>query len=64
MDILGRLREFTTLDFICSYSAKFFLGLGVGLLWGQKGAPSGWLFILLAVIVGCRAEVKFFKSHN
>ena len=62
MDIAARLREFSTTDFISSYFAKFSLGLGLGLLLGERG--EGWFFILSAVVVGFRAEVKFWRSRN
>ncbi len=62
MDILERLKTFTVTDFICSYSAKFLLGMGLGLLLADAIGSFGWLFILLAVLVGARAEVKFFRT--
>ena len=64
MNIVARLREFTTLDFVCSYVAKFCLGIGVGLLLPERLNFWGWPAIFLAILVGFRAEVKFFKSRN
>lgn len=64
MNIVGRLREFNTADFVCSYFAKFCLGLGVGLLLPEGWTPFGWAFFVLAILVGFRAEAKFFRSRN
>ncbi len=64
MNITARLREFNTADFVCSYFAKFCVGLGIGLLLPERLGFWGWPLISLAVLVGFRAEVKFFKSRN
>ena len=64
MNIVARLREFNTIDFVCSYSAKFLLGLGTGLLFPQRQIVLGFCFILLAILVGFRAELKFLSSRN
>lgn len=64
MNITARLREFNTVDFVCSYFAKFCLGLGIGLLVPETLSVWGWPAIFLAILIGFRAEVKFFRSHN
>jgi len=55
-----RLQRFETADIVASYSAKFFVGLGVGLLIG--GQPKGWIAILLALVVGLGPEIKFWRK--
>ena len=64
MNIVGRLKEFNTTDFVCSYFAKFCLGLGAGLLFPERWNFLGWPLVFLALLVGFRAEVKFFRSRN
>lgn len=59
-----RLREFSTADFVSSYLAKFFLGLGLGLLLPNAWGVWGWGAMLFALLIGFRAEVKFWKSRN
>lgn len=63
MNIVVRLREFNAADIVCSYSAKFLVGLGIGLLFPERDPFWGWLLVGLAVLVGIRAEVKFFRSN-
>lgn len=64
MNIVARLREFTTADFVLSYFAKFSLGLGLGIFFPERQIFFGAFFILLAVLVGFRAELKFWSSRN
>ena len=64
MNVVARLREFTAVDFTLSYFAKFCLGLGIGLLLPEAWHRFGWGFIGVAVLVGFRAELKFFRSHK
>ncbi len=55
-----RLKQLNDTDLVATYLAKFCLGLGFGLLWGAQ--QKGWLFILLAIAVGLRAEIKFWRN--
>ena len=64
MNIVARLKEFNTTDFVCSYFAKFCLGVGIGCLLPGKWDFLGWPLIGVAILVGFSAEVKFFKSRN
>lgn len=64
MDIVARLREFTAIDFFCSYFAKFSFGLGLGLLFSENGKHFGVFFMMLAIVVGLQAEIKFWTSHK
>ena len=61
LKIAERIRRLNTVDLVTSYLAKFSLGLGIGLLWADH--TKGWLFILLAIGVGLRAEVKFWRNR-
>ena len=61
LKIAERIRRFNTVDLVTSYLAKFFLGLGLGLLWAAQ--TKGWFFILLAIGVGLRAEIKFWRNR-
>ena len=61
LNLVERIRRFNTVDLVASYLAKFSLGLGLGLLWGAQ--TKGWLFILLAIGVGLRAEIKFWRNR-
>ena len=56
-----RLKRLTDTDLIATYLAKFCLGLGLGLLWGDQ--RKGWVFILLALVVGAPAEIKFWRNR-
>jgi len=62
MDIVKRLQTFNTKDFVCSYSAKFLVGYGLGLLSPEAWRAKGWLFILIALLIGIGPEIKFFKA--
>ena len=64
MHIAARLREFNTIDFVCSYFFKFCLGLGIGLLLPKRWSSWGGPILLLGILIGFRAESKFWKSHN
>jgi len=64
MNIVARLREFSTTDFVCSYFFKFCLGLGIGLLLPQKWSFWGGPILLFGALIGFRAEAKFWKSRN
>ena len=55
-----RMKRLTTVEIVASYSAKFFLGLGLGLLFGHL--KTGWLFVLLAIAVGLPVEIKFWRK--
>ena len=56
-----RLKQLNDTDLVATYVSKFCLGLGLGLLWG--GQKKGWVFILLALAVGARAEMKFWRNR-
>ena len=55
-----RLKQLNDSDLAATYVAKFCLGLGIGLLWAAQ--QKGWVFIFLALIVGVRAEIKFWRK--
>jgi len=61
LKIAERIQRFDTTDIVTSYLAKFLLGLGIGLLWGAD--RKGWLFVLLAIGVGLKAELKFWRNE-
>ena len=55
-----KIQRLNATEIVASYLAKFSLGVGFGLLWGAQ--KKGWVFIVLAVVVGLPAEMKFWRN--